>query len=134
MGGGGFRDHPENINRNGRPKKGETFTDVIELELSKKNVQIMTESGQTLISAKEAVARKLIELAVSDKCFPAIKYIVDRIDGSPRQSISLGRDDVEMTPHEINEYIKIYERELSELEKVRASTKSTEAESEETSS
>lgn len=120
MPGGGFRDHPENINRKGRPKKGETFTDVIELELNKKNVQIKTENGTDLISAKEAVVRKLINLAVVDGSFPAIRYLMDRLDGSPRQSVNVSRDgDVEMTPQEIDEWISKYERELKELDEVR---------------
>lgn len=135
MGGGGFRDHPENINRKGRPKKGETFTDVIEIELNKKNVQLKTENGVELISGKEAVVRKLINLAVVDESFPAIKYLMDRMDGSPRQSVSVSRsDDGEMTPQEINEWIGRYERELAELDEVRTPIKPEKTQGEEESS
>jgi hypothetical protein len=120
MPGGGFRDHPENINRRGRPKKGETFTDVIMTELDKQNVLIKNgDDPEYLITAKEAVARKLVSLAVADGNFYAIKYLMDRVDGSPRQSVSLSRGDESLTPQEIDEYIRIYERELSELDKTR---------------
>jgi hypothetical protein len=135
MPGGGFRDHPENINRNGRPKRGETFTDVIELELNKKNVQVQTAAGFELITAKEAVARKLVNLAVAEGNFPAIKYLMDRMDGSPRQSVSVSRgEDSEMTLQEMEEWIAKHERELADLDKIRDSTESSEAQgAEETS-
>jgi len=132
MPGGGFRDHPENINRNGRPKRGETFTDIIENELNKKNVLMQTETGKELISAKEAVVRKLINLAVMESDFHAIKYLMDRLDGSPRQSVSITRgDEGVMTPQEINEWIGKYERELAELDEVRTPDQSSEAQGEE---
>ena len=119
MPGGGFKDHPENINRKGRPKKGETFTDIILTELSKENVTVKTDTGVEMISAKDAVARKLIALAVQEGNFHAIKYLMDRIDGSPRQMISLtSGDEEELTAKERDRLIEQYEKELEEIRKV----------------
>jgi len=117
MPGGGFDVHPENINRLGRPKKGETFTDIIENELSKENVKIKTEDGVTMVSAKEAVVRKLISLAVQEGSFPAIQYLMNKLDGSPRQMITLesGKKE-EITPEERDALIEKYEKELAEIE------------------
>jgi len=115
--GKGFGEHPENINREGRPKKGETFTDIIMTELSKENVSIKTESGMSLITAKEAVVRKLISLAVHEGNFPALRYLMDRVDGSPRQMIALiGGNKEELTAEERDNLIKQYEKELAEIE------------------
>jgi len=115
---GDFRANPQNINRKGRPKKGETFTDVIMAELSKENVSVDDGNGKkTVISAKEAVVRKLIKLAVAEGSFPAIKYLMDRIDGSPRQTIELGdRETEELSLDERQKLIEKYENELKEVE------------------
>ena len=119
MRGGGFKDFPENINRNGRPKKGETFTDIISMELSKQNVLLKTETGNVLIEAKKAVVRKLISLAVDGNLY-AIRYLMDRVDGSPRQMITIaGSGSESLSAEAREELIKSYERELMELEKVR---------------
>ena len=59
-----------NINRKGRPPKGQTLTDALRSKVD-----------------KETLAEKLIEMAF-DKCdMAAIKYIYDRIDGTPIQTI-----------------------------------------------
>jgi hypothetical protein len=135
MPGGGFKEHPENINRNGRPKKGETFTDIIQNELSKQNVTLKLEDGTVTISAKEAVVRKLITLAVAEGNFHAIKYLMDRVDGSPRQTISLGGGDIdELSDEERSSLIEKYEKELAEFEKVRNPNRATKTKGSETSS
>ena len=119
MPGSGFKDHPERINRKGRPKRGETFTDIIQTELSRENVQVDTENGKALISAKVAVVRKLISMAIGDGNFPAIRYLMDRVDGAPRQMVSLSQDDDgTMSPKEINDLIEKYEKELAEIDEI----------------
>ena len=65
-------------NPNGRPRKGQTFTDILEGVLGE---EVVKHNGKT-ISGKEAVARKLLELAVSGD-IKAIQYIGDRLDGRP---------------------------------------------------
>ena len=97
----GFRENPENINRNGRPKKGNTLTDILskQLELKKKD-------GKTQKTQKELIVKALIELALSNtvmcpycqKHFPyggdlgALKYIFDRKDGRPVEHIEAQGD------------------------------------------
>jgi len=72
------------INRKGRPRKGETFTDALNLILEEQSVTYKDRK----ISGKEAAARKLLELAMGGDV-AALKYLADRIDGTPRQSIEL---------------------------------------------
>jgi hypothetical protein len=86
----GFASHPENINRRGRPKKGETLTDLLTKELARKSVKTDLGNGQfKILRAKEAVVRKLVSLALNEDNFPAIKYIFDRMEGAPVQDVSL---------------------------------------------
>ena len=58
-------------NPNGRPKKGTALTDVLKQKVD-----------------PETIADKLIELAL-DGDMPALKYVYDRIDGKPKESIDL---------------------------------------------
>ena len=69
------KDDPR-INRQGRPKKGTAFTDILNLKLDDEN-----KSG---LMRREAVAEKLISLAEGGD-IAAIKYIMDRVDGRPIQ-------------------------------------------------
>jgi len=80
----GFHDHPETINRNGRPKKGECLTDILKAQGDLKDIE--TPSGK--MARKEAVAMKLWKLAL-DGDVTALKYLYDRIDGRPKESIDL---------------------------------------------
>jgi hypothetical protein len=76
--GAGFDKNPHNINRNGRPRKCESFTYFLWEVLGEKEISF---KGQK-ISGKEAVARKALELALKGD-MTAIKYIMDRLDGTP---------------------------------------------------
>ena len=58
---------PGNEGGPGAPRKGESLTDVLRSKLD-----------------KEEVAEKLIAMAMNGD-FPALRYIFDRIDGTPRQ-------------------------------------------------
>jgi len=71
MAGQGFATHPENINREGRPKKGEAFTDILRSKAD-----------------ADEIAEKLIEKA-QDGDMAALKYIYDRLDGTPRQFVQV---------------------------------------------
>jgi hypothetical protein len=86
--GAGFDKNPQNINRNGRPKKNQAMTKILADVLDEENVNY---KGQK-ISGKEAVARKMLELAMTGDV-PALKYIYDRLDGTPRQSVELTGED-----------------------------------------
>lgn len=63
------------VNPGGRPKSGESLTDVLRDQLLKNG-------------GKEKLAKKLIELAMKNNIH-AIKYIYDRVDGTPKQSMDL---------------------------------------------
>lgn len=66
-------------NPNGRPKKGETLTDALRLKVD-----------------KEEVAKRLIKIAFEgddDRVkLAALKYVYDRIDGSPKQTQEVTMD------------------------------------------
>jgi len=68
------------INRKGRAKKGQTMTDILTLKLDS-----MNEAGTM---RREAVAEKLIAMALGGD-LGALKYIFDRCDGRPRESLEL---------------------------------------------
>ena len=81
MPGPGFKEHPENINRNGRPPKGETLTDALRAKVD-----------------KDAIAARLVEIAMEKGDIAALKYIYDRIDGRPVETVN-------QTIKEIPEYV-----------------------------
>ena len=55
-----FRERPDLINRKGRPKNGQTLTDILEKHGSKKDVK----NGDEYIARKEGLAQKLWALAL----------------------------------------------------------------------
>jgi hypothetical protein len=74
-----FKEHPENRNFNGRPRKGESLTDILREYLSK------CDKGE-----KKAKQQKFIEKLVKkalDGDFNTMKYIFDRLEGTPKQTI-----------------------------------------------
>jgi hypothetical protein len=74
-------------NPHGRPKKGKGLTDLLEKTLAKKRLD-----GKT---GKAALADALIALAIDEKDIAAIKYVYDRVDGRPRESVTFGNTDIE---------------------------------------
>lgn len=79
----------ESGNPNGRPPKGEALTEILKEKID-----------------KEAIAEKLIELAM-DGDFPALKYVYDRIDGSPKQTI-------DATVQNLPELIRFDDQDITE--------------------
>lgn len=82
VGKGGFREHPENINRNGAPKKGSTFKDIYSRILDEKHI-IKDENGNdkdTGLLKKEALVHACFEHAIRGS-FSHLKEIAERIDG-----------------------------------------------------
>ena len=65
----------------GRPKKGKTLTEALESTLDKKG------KGGKL--KRTLLAETLVELAITERNIAAIKYIMDRVDGRPTESIEL---------------------------------------------
>lgn len=72
----------QSANPKGRPKKGQTMTDILVKYLNKKTVKI---DGK-LVSGKEAAAIKMIQQALKGDSV-LLKYIYDRIDGKPDTTI-----------------------------------------------
>jgi hypothetical protein len=72
-----FRDNPEYINRKGRPKKGQTLTDLLMTYLKGKD------PGDA-ITRKERFIEECYAAAMKGDATMK-KYIWDRIDGSPVQ-------------------------------------------------
>lgn len=60
----------ESGNPQGRPKKGETFTDILNASYS-----------------KEDLLEKMWQRAMTEDDFQAMKYLMDRWDGTPRQTL-----------------------------------------------
>ena len=90
-----FKKGDPRINRLGRPKKGETISDLLLNQLNIKDVS----NGYEKIQRKEAILERLIQLALKGD-LNAIKYIVDRIDGTPTQKVEA--DVVNYKPAEIH--------------------------------
>lgn len=82
-GKGGFRDHPEFINRNGPPRK--------QLLLTQKLLTMLDEKPELLT----ALAGTLLELALKKKDLAAIKEITDRIEGKAIQRSEITGEDGE---------------------------------------
>ena len=68
----------------GRPKKGECMTEILSAIGDLCDIKVKDE----LISRKKAIAQRLWSMALSGD-LPSIKYIYDRIDGSPKQSVAM---------------------------------------------
>jgi hypothetical protein len=92
-----FQKDDPRINRSGRPKKGESLTDILR-ELGG-IADVSTEKGK--IERRQAIANRLWQMAIAGD-LAAIKMIYDRIDGSPRQSVEMtGTDGAKLMPEKI---------------------------------
>jgi hypothetical protein len=80
-----FAKNDPQINRQGRPKKGTAFTDILNMKLDDEN--------KSELLRREAVAEKLIKLAEGGD-IAAIKYIMDRVDGKPTQKDVIELNDI----------------------------------------
>jgi len=77
------------INRKGRPKKGQSLTDILAWALDQNRTE-KNEQGETrTVLSRQLLAEKLINLALEGD-IPAIKYIMDRIDGKPVETVNHG--------------------------------------------
>ena len=95
-GKGGFKENPDNINKNGRPKGTSSIPDLLrkigeepvpdELKEKLKN-EFKSENLQGL-SLQEAVLRTTYLYAVSGKPW-AVQFIADRTEGKPIMTMNL---------------------------------------------
>ena len=83
----GFDKRPQDINRKGRPKKGETLTDILKAFGELPDVDF----GGAKIERNKALAQKLWQKALEGD-FNSIKYIYDRIDGTAIQKMIMQND------------------------------------------
>ena len=79
-------------NRKGRPKKGQALTDILNMKLDVKN-----ESGKL---RREIIAEKLIALAEAGDV-TALKYLFDRCEGKPMESVELSGGAVDIKLKEL---------------------------------
>ena len=73
-------------NPNGRPKKGQTMTDLCREYIEEK---IKDEDGKTLI-IKKAFIKKVFDRAIKDGDTTAMKLIWNYLDGMPKQVVEVG--------------------------------------------
>jgi len=84
-------------NPKGRAKKGKTLTDILEKHLRKRRELPAGEKH----AAKELLAKELIDRAL-DGDTAALKYIFDRIDGKPTETVKAahtGRVEIALERH-----------------------------------
>jgi ribosomal protein L17 len=87
------KDDPR-INRRGRPKKGETLTDLLREKIE------TTKTAKEKLTRKERIVEKLIALAEGGD-FSALRYLFDRLDGKPKESIEMTDGAVDQRLREI---------------------------------
>jgi hypothetical protein len=103
------------INRKGRPKKGQSLTDILNWSLDQKLKIKNDETGEEkALLLRHALARKLIEKAVIDGDVAAIKYVYDRIEGRPKETFEMSenRNDIPDDPEERRALAEQIEKEL----------------------
>ena len=71
------KDDPR-INRNGRPRKGQSLTDILSLRLDEKD--------DTGILKRQMIVDRLITAAAGGDVM-ALRYIFDRVDGKPMEKV-----------------------------------------------
>ena len=110
----GFDKRPQDINRNGRPPKEYCLTDILK---EQGNIEDAETTNGDKISRKQAIAKKLWDMAM-DGDVTALKYLYDRVDGKPLQTI-----EAQVTKQEINlDNLSIEQKkELARLNRIRKS-------------
>lgn len=84
----GFENNPENINRNGRPKKGTCLTDLMQKYL-KKSIDIKDDTGEIKkIKYRDLFVQQVLKLATAGDT-TCLKLIWNYIDGMPLQKMDI---------------------------------------------
>ena len=111
-----FEKNDPRINRKGRPKKGESLSDILSWSLDqKRRITDDTTGKEKSLLLRQILTEKLISKAIDDGDVAAIKYIYDRLDGRPKETfdISAKRNDIPDTPEERRLLAEQIEAELS---------------------
>jgi len=90
---GKFEKGDQRINRKGRPRKGKSLTEFLEMALSHQR-----KNGERNY---KALADILVDLAIKDKNMAAIRYIYDRVDGKPKETVEITDQAVDTRLREI---------------------------------
>ena len=104
----GFQANPENINRNGRPKKGESLADLMRVYLDKPH-------EKEAITNKEKFVQSVFKKAIDGEV-AAMKLVWNYIDGMPLQPTDLtsGGERIGTPTREVADILqKIYEQKDS---------------------
>lgn len=86
-GKGGFQDHPELINRDGRGRDGTTITDKL-LEYSEQKIKVKVDKQQITDTRKAILAMVLWNKALGGD-MKAVDVLMRYCDGLPKQMIEL---------------------------------------------
>ena len=86
-------------NPQGRPKKGETLTDLLREKIE------APKTGKEKQTRKELIIERLITLAEGGD-LAAVRYVFDRIDGRPKESIEFTDGAIDTRLREIMGYDK----------------------------
>jgi len=85
-----FKKGDLNINRDGRPKKGQSLTDILAWALDQNKTLKNEKTGENReVLVRQALTEKLIAMGLNGD-INAIKYIMDRIDGKPIETLNHG--------------------------------------------
>jgi len=85
---GTFSKNDSRINKKGRPKKGESLTEFLNWALDQKKT-IKVKGEEKIVLLRQILAERLIEFALKGNV-QAMKYVYDRIDGKPKESVDIG--------------------------------------------
>jgi ribosomal protein L17 len=86
-------------NPKGRPKKGEALTDLLRDKLE------APKTSKEKLARKEQIIEKLIGLAEGGD-LAALKYVFDRLDGRPKESIEFTDNAVDTKLREIMSHVE----------------------------
>ncbi len=101
---GGFNTHPENINREGRPKR-RSLTEEVYQELLRKGKFRNPETGQIVEKEQfKALAEVIVRRAISGKFDDMRKEVWHYLDGMPKQKTEISGPDDEPLVVEIVEH------------------------------
>jgi hypothetical protein len=78
-------------NPHGRPRKNQSLTELLE-RYGNKKINAPSYPEIHGLKVKDALVKRLCQLAIYDKDLPSIKYIFDRIDGKPIQTLKTDID------------------------------------------
>lgn len=107
-------------NPNGRPRRGDTFSDLLEKELKKRKYTVKESDGTSKkVNGKQAIIRAHLSIVFGKESseevrLKAIDSLYDRVDGKPRQALE------HSGPNGGPIEVMTYEDALKRLEQLRA--------------